>query len=95
MVGRERDEFCAEQSVVAGRKDLDLAFGVRRGFGIKREADQHAFGAADPVLLHQPDFIRPAVERFQRVEQVLAVMRDVKKPLRQLAHLDRRAGAPA
>ena len=28
--------------------------------------------AADPVLLHQPDFFRPAVERVERVEQFLA-----------------------
>ena len=40
-------------------------------FGIEREADQQALGAADPVPLHQPHFFRPAVERVERVEQVL------------------------
>ena len=76
-------------------KISDLALGVRRRLRIEREADQQAFGAADPVLLHQPDFFRPAVERLQRVEQVLAVVGDGEEPLRQLALLDRRAGAPA
>ena len=45
---------------------------VRRGRRIEREADQQALGAADPVLLHQPDLFRPAVEPVERVEQILA-----------------------
>ena len=45
-------------------------FGVVAGSSAKRT--QQAFRAADPVLLHQPDFFRPAVERVERVEQVLA-----------------------
>ena len=45
-------------------------FGV--GAGIEHEADQQAFRAADPVLLHQPDLVRPAVERVERFQQLLA-----------------------
>ena len=66
-----------------------------RRLRIEREADQQAFGAADPVLLHQPDFFRPAVERVERVEQVFRIVADLEEPLRQLALLDQRAGAPA
>ena len=68
---------------------------VRRSCRIECEAHQQALGAADPVLLHQPDFFRPAVERVERVEQILGKRRDLEKPLRQLALLDQRAGAPA
>ena len=72
MVGRDRHELGAEQRVGPRGEDLELALAVRRRRRIEREADQQAFRAADPVLLHQPDFFRPAVERVERVEQVLA-----------------------
>ena len=45
-------------------------FGVGRR--IEREAQQQSFRAADPVLLHQPDFVRPAVERIERLQQIFA-----------------------
>ncbi len=95
MVGRERHELRAEQRVVARREDLDLALRVRRGLRVEREADEQSLGAADPFLLHEPHFVRPAVESGERVEKLLAVMRDREEPLRQLALLDLRAGAPA
>ena len=53
-------------------EDLELALAVRRRRRIEHEADQQALRAADPVLLHQPHFFRPALERVERVEQVLA-----------------------
>ena len=37
--------------------------------------DARAFGAADPVLLHQPHALGPALERLQRVEQLVGIMR--------------------
>ena len=95
MIRRDRHEFRAEQRVRPRGEDFQLAFAVRRGCRIEREAHQQALGAADPVLLHQPDFFRPAVERVERVEQLLGELRDLEEPLRQLALLDQRAGAPA
>ncbi len=68
---------------------------ARRRRRIEREADQQALAAADPVLLHQPDFFRPAVERVERVKQFLGVFGDLEEPLAHLALLDQRAGAPA
>ena len=95
MIRRQRHEFRAEQRVRPRGEDFELALAVRRGRRIEREADQQAFRAADPVLLHQPHFFRPAVERVERVEQVAAKFGDREEPLRQLALLDQRAGAPA
>ena len=57
MVRRERQERGAEQRVLPGREDLDAL--VLPG---DREEDARAFRAADPVLLHQPHALRPAVE---------------------------------
>ena len=63
--------------------------------GVEHEADQQAFRAADPVLLHQPHFVRPALERVERLEQIFRIVADLEEPLRQLALLDLGAGAPA
>ena len=95
MIGRDRHELGAEQRVGPRREDFELVLAVRRGLGIEREADQQALGAADPVLLHQPHFFRPAVELVERVQQILGIVADLEEPLRQLALLDQRAGAPA
>ena len=62
---------------------------------IEREADQQALGAADPVALHQPHLVGPAVQRIERVQQLLRIFRDLEDPLVHLALLDHRAGAPA
>ncbi len=95
MIGRQRHELGAEQSVRPRGEDFQLALFVRRGRRIEHEANQQAFRAADPVLLHQPDFFRPAVERVERVEQILGIIADLEEPLRQLALLDHCARAPA
>ena len=62
---------------------------------LEREGKAQAFGAADPVLLHDPDFFRPALETIERREQIVGEVRDLEEPLRQLAALDQRARAPA
>ena len=59
------------------------------------EREMEALGAADPVLLHQPDLVRPTVERGERFEQLFAVFGDGQEPLGQLAELHLCAGAPA
>ncbi len=95
MIGRDRHELGAEQSVGARRENLQFALAVRHGRGIEREADQQAFGAADPVLLHQLHFVGPAVERVERLEQLLRVVADLEHPLIKIAQLDHGARTPA
>ena len=95
MIGRERHEFRAEQRIGPRGENFQFAFGVRRGLRIERETNQQSFRTADPVALHQPHFVRPALERVDGVEQILRIIADLEKPLRQLALLDFRAGAPA
>ena len=80
MIRRQRHEFGAEQGVRPGGEDVQLALAIRRRRRIERKADQQAFAAADPVLLHQPDFFRPAVERVERVEQFLRIFGDLEDP---------------
>jgi hypothetical protein len=95
MVGRQRHEFRTEQRVGPGRVDVELALAARGGHGIEREADQQAFRTADPVLLHQPHFFRPALEPVERAQQFLGERRDLEEPLGELALLHGRARAPA
>ncbi len=90
MVRRQRQERGAVERVGAGREHLD-----RRVLPGNPEQHAGALGAADPVLLHQPDALGPAVERLQRSEQLLAERGDAQVPLRQQPLLDQRAGAPA
>ena len=54
-----------------------------------------ALGAPDPVRLHQADFLRPAIEPIERLEQVFGVVTDLEEPLGELALLHWRAGSPA
>ena len=72
MIGRDRQEARAEQRVGARGEHLDQLVALRRRARPICEADQQAFGAADPVRLHQPDLVRPALEAVERLEQVLA-----------------------
>ena len=95
MIGGDRHELGAEQRVVPRRENLQLALAGGRGRGIEREADQQAFGAADPVALHQPHLVGPAIQRIERVQQLLRIFRDLEHPLVHLALLDHGAGAPA
>ena len=95
MIGRHRHELGAKQRIRPRGENLQLAFAIRRRLRIERETDQQAFRAADPILLHQPDFFRPAVERVERVKELLRIVGDLQEPLRQLALLDNGAGAPA
>ena len=62
---------------------------------IDDEPDQEALRPPDPVLLHQADFFRPALETVEACEQIVGIVGDLEEPLGELAALDRRAGAPA
>ena len=55
-----------------------------------------ALGTADPVALHQPHLVGPAMlQRVEAGEQLLGGVGNAEEPLRQLAALDQRARAPA
>ena len=95
MVGRERHELRPEQRVVPRGEDVELAFAVGRGLRVEREAHKQTLGAADPVALHQPDLVRPALELVDRRQELLGEGRCAEEPLGQIALLDQRAGAPA
>ena len=71
MIRRHRHELRAKQGVRPRGEDFQFALAVRCRLRIEREAHQQALRTADPVLLHQPHFFRPAVERVERVEQLL------------------------
>ena len=94
VVGRDRQELGAEQRVGPGRVDGHRLGGPghRPGQG---EPDLQPLGAADPVLLHQPDLLGPAVQPVEGGQQVLGEIRDLEEPLGQLALLHQGAGAPA
>ena len=90
VIGRNRDEAGAEQRVRPGREDLDLVAVVLQ---VEREAQ--AGRLADPLVLHGPDLVRPAVELGQRVQQLVGIVGDLQDPLVQLPLFDRGAGTPA
>ena len=93
MVRRNGDEARAEQSVGTRGEHLDQLVTLRR---IDRlEADKQSLRSPDPVRLHQPHLLGPALERLQRIEQVLRIVGDLEHPLRLLALLDQRTRAPA
>ena len=93
MVRRNGDEARAEQSVGTRGEDLDELVTLRRIDGL--EADEEPLRAPDPVRLHQPHLLGPALELRERIEQVLRIVGDLEHPLRLLALLDQRTRAPA
>ena len=95
MVRGHGQEAGAEQGVRPGGVDFDPAFEAGGRRAIKGEAQPQALGAADPVLLHQPDLVGPALESLQAFDQRVGIVRDAQKPLIELAFFDHRAGAPA
>ncbi len=99
MLCRQRCEGGAVERVGSRREDLKLApIFFRRGrAGGVGELPEHARAAAlaDPVRLHQAHLLRPALERAETLLQLVGELRDLEVPLRELAPLDRRAGAPA
>ena len=90
MVGREGQERGAEQRVLPGREDLNPLL-----FSSDPEKDPRPLRAADPVLLHQPHALRPALEAADGVEQLFGEIGDAQEPLRQEPLLDDRTRSPA
>ena len=95
MIGRNRHELGAEQRVGPRRENLQLAFAGRCRRLVEREANQQTLAASDPVALHQPHLVGPAVQRIERVQQFLRVLRDLEDPLIHLALFDDGARTPA
>ena len=95
MIRGHRHEAGAKERVRAGGVDLKLGLARRRRCRIDSEPNQKPLGAPNPVLLHQPNLFRPAIEGVERVEQVLREIRDLEEPLGQLALLNQCARAPA
>ncbi len=93
VIGGNGDEARAEDGVGPGREDLNR-IDSRDRLG-QAEAELQPAALADPILLHQPDLLRPRVEPLQPLEQIVGEIGDLQKPLRQLAPLDLRARAPA
>jgi hypothetical protein len=94
MLGRQGRERCAVQRVRPCREDLELAAISARSVG-QLPLDLRAAALADPVGLHQAHLVGPAVQGVEALQQLVGEVRDLEVPLRQLAPLDRRAGAPA
>ena len=92
--GGDRHEGGAEQGVGPGGEDLLSAPSTDFEPASLKKA-RAPFGAADPVLLHQPHLGRPALQAVEGAAQLLGIVGDAEEPLRELAPLDHRAGAPA
>ncbi len=89
MLGSQQDERRPVDRVDAGREDLD---GVAAD---DRKRDARAFGAPDPVALHDDDFLRPVGQRLEALQQIVGVRRDAEEPLLEIARYDRRGAPPA
>ncbi len=61
----------------------------------KRKLHEQPFGPPNPVSLHQPHLVRPALQPVERSQQIVSIFGDFQEPLVQLALLNERAGAPA
>ena len=80
MVCRHGDEGCAIQRIWAGCKHLDIRNAA--GAAIAQfEAHARAFGPADPVLLHQPNTVRPAIKPLDRFKKIIGIFGDFQEPL--------------
>ncbi len=90
VLGRDRQEGDAHQRVRTGGEHAQ-----RLGLTLHREVDLQPLAAADPVALHGFHRVGPARQRVQAVQQFLRVVSDLQEPLRNLAFLHHRAGAPA
>ena len=93
VVGRNADEGGPHQRVGAGGIDLDPVMAVGRID--QREGELQPARLADPVGLHGLHLGGPVVQRIQRGQKLVRVIRDLEEPLRQLAPFDQRAGPPA
>jgi len=95
VIGGDRQEARPIKRIGAGGVDLHAITQARRRRASEGEFQPQALGPADPVLLHQPHLVRPAIQGLQAFDQVVGIVGDAQEPLVQLALLDLGAGAPA
>ena len=92
MIGGDSNEARTEDRVRPGREHLDR---VKIGHRIyEPEAKLEPTALADPILLHQPDLLRPIVQAFQPVQQIVGKIGDLQEPLGKLPPLDLCSRAP-
>ena len=75
MLRREHHVGDAVEGIWSGGEDLEFV-ALLGG-----EGDHRAFGAADPVFLHDLDLVWPAFELVEIVQQTLGVVGDLEEPL--------------
>ena len=90
VVRRQGHEAGAEQCVVAGGVNVKLV--VAPG---QRKRNPQPVGLTDPVVLHAPDPLRPAVQSLKRFQQIVAELGQGEDPLVQFPLLHRRARPPS
>ena len=94
MFGRHGDVGCSHQGVWPRGVNLEHAFGADAGH-VVGEAHVATEALADPVLLHQPDLLRPAVKPIEIGEQLVGVSGDLHVVHRDFALFDQRPRTPA
>ena len=94
MVRRKRAERHAEERVGTGGEDLE-AVTVEILTAADGIADPGALGSPDPVVLHQADLFRPALQALEGGQELVGIGRDPEHPLRQLALFHHFARTPA
>ena len=82
----ETAEGGAIKGVRAGREDLDRLIAVHN-----LKVDLSAFGAPDPIALHQAHLLGPTLQPVEGGQQFLGIGRDAEEPLGEATTLDRRA----
>ena len=90
MMRRYCAEGCAEQRIRPSGEHLQPIVAAGQA-----EKDPRPFRTPDPVLLHQADAVRPAVQRLDRFQQIVGVMGDLQEPLGQQALFHQLARTPA
>ena len=92
MVGGHPHEGGTEEGIGSCRIDLQPVRSRRIG---EAEGEAGPPGPANPVLLHDPDLLGPALQGLQVVGQGVGVVGDPQEPLAETALLHHRAGSPA
>ncbi|CAI8425678.1 MAG: Uncharacterised protein [SAR116 cluster bacterium MED-G04] len=82
MIGRNRQKGSTKKRIRPGCENLNLAQIISQfGFIGHREPQPCALRPANPVMLHQANAFRPAIQPFKRGQQILGKRRDAQKPL--------------
>ncbi len=89
MLRSNLDRGRAEDRVDPCRKHLDR--GPTRNHV---EVDKRPFAPANPVALHRAHLFRPTLQRVEPRQQLIRILRNAQKPLRQIPLLDRHILVP-